>query len=70
VDRTILPATAGEDVSDAVGAAVVRVREHRPEYNPEYSPVANPVASPKAHPYLIRARHRLLKESQSVKGSQ
>jgi hypothetical protein len=42
VDRTILPATAGEDASAAAGVAVVRVRERNPEHNPGRNPEARP----------------------------
>jgi hypothetical protein len=49
VDRTILPATVGEDASAAAGVAVVRVRE-RQERNPELNPVHHPVHHPESHP--------------------
>ena len=35
MDRTILPATAGEDASGAAGVVVVRVRERKPEPRPK-----------------------------------
>jgi hypothetical protein len=49
----------GEDASDAAGAVVVRVREHKPQLRPRVDQ-----DSP------IRLRHKLLRESQSFKGSQ
>jgi hypothetical protein len=71
VDRTIPPATAGEDASGAVGVAVVKLRERRPEYKPELKPGLNSGPRPKADQYsLIRLRRQLLRESQLVKGSQ
>ncbi len=36
MERTILPATAGEDASVAVGVAGVRLRERRPERSLEH----------------------------------
>jgi hypothetical protein len=59
VDRTILPAPAGEDASGAVGVAVVKVRELNPELRPKMNQ-----DSP------IRICPRLPRESQRFKGSQ
>jgi hypothetical protein len=59
VDRTILPAPAGEDASGAVGVAVVKVRQLNPEPRPKMDQ-DNP----------IRICPQLLRESQQRKGSQ
>jgi hypothetical protein len=67
VDRTILPATAGEDASGAAGAVVVKVRQRKPEHNPERRPEHNPRVD-RHNP--IRLRCRLRKHSQFIKGSQ
>jgi len=59
VDRTILPAPAGEDASGAVGVAVVKLRELNPEARPK-TDQDNP----------IRICPQLLRENQLCKGSQ
>jgi hypothetical protein len=67
VDRTILPATAGEDVSVAAGVVEVRVREHRPEHRPMPHPTPS-LRAERLNP--IRLPPRLLRVSKFIKGSQ
>jgi hypothetical protein len=70
VDRTILPATVGEDANGAVGVAVVKVRERNREPKPEPKQ-RNPESSPKlGQDRQISLRSKLLRESHLFKGSQ
>ncbi len=67
MDRTILPATAGEDASDAAGVAVVKVWQRNPVHSPEHNPQLS-LRLGRRQP--IRLCHQLLRENPQVKGSQ
>ena len=70
MDRTILPATAGEDASGAEGVAVVKAQERNLKRNPQPRQ-RKPDFRPKmGQGRQTNLRFKLLRESQLFKGSQ